>query len=107
MYMFQRHLNPIHPVITITMYFFLLQALSFLLLASFTVALLILFSAALPISHPMTLGGDHLIWILWVVAPLLATSFLASPADGSLMKRTPEKNDPKVSKCLSCIVHAW
>ncbi|CAM9908187.1 unnamed protein product, partial [Sphacelaria rigidula] len=71
------------------------QALSFLLMASFTVALLILFSAALPISHPMTLGGDHLIWILWVVAPLLATSFLASPADGSLMKRTPEKNDPK------------
>ncbi|CAN0170061.1 unnamed protein product, partial [Ectocarpus sp. 4 AP-2014] len=30
------------------------------------------------------------------VAPLLATSFLASPSDGSLMKRTPEKNDPKV-----------
>lgn len=32
-----------------------------------------------------------------MVAPLLATSFLASAADGSLMKRTPEKNDPKAS----------
>lgn len=71
------------------------QALSFLLLGSFTVALLVLVAATLPISDPLILGGDHLIWILWLVAPLLATSFLASPADGSLMKRTPEKNDPK------------
>ncbi|CAM9208539.1 unnamed protein product, partial [Ectocarpus fasciculatus] len=73
------------------------QALSFLLLGSFAVALLVLVAAAVPISEPMVLGGGHLIWSLWLVAPLLATSFLASPSDGSLMKRTPEKNDPKAS----------
>ncbi|CAB1120292.1 unnamed protein product [Ectocarpus sp. CCAP 1310/34] len=72
------------------------QALSFLLLGSFAVALLVLVAAAVPISEPMVLRGGHLIWSLWLVAPLLATSFLASPSDGSLMKRTPEKNDPKV-----------
>lgn len=80
------------------------QALSFMLLGSFGVALLVLVAACVPISDPMILGGDHLIWILWLVAPLLATSFLASPSDGSLMKRTPEKNDPKASqqanKCI-------
>ena len=80
------------------------QALSFMLLGSFGVALLVLAAACVPISDPMILGGDHLIWILWLVAPLLATSFLASPSDGLLMKRTPEKNDPKASqqanKCI-------
>lgn len=74
-----------------------------MLLGSFGVALLVLVAACVPISEPMILGGDHLIWILWLVAPLLATSFLASPSDGSLMKRTPEKNDPKVSQQL----HSW
>lgn len=89
------------------------QALSFLLMGSFAVALLVLISASIPISDPMILRGDHLIWILWLVAPLLATSILAAPADSSLMKRTPEKNDPKVgggflplaaesSKCSRC-----
>lgn len=73
------------------------QALSFLLLGSFVVALLVLVGASVPISAPMVLEGDHVIWILWLVAPILATSFLASPADGSVMKRTPEKNDPKAS----------
>lgn len=37
------------------------------------------------------------------VAPLLATSFLASPSDSSLMKRTPEKNDPKVNESINAI----
>lgn len=43
------------------------QALSFLLLGSFGVALLVLASASVPISEPMILRGDHLIWILWLV----------------------------------------
>lgn len=42
------------------------QALSFLLLGSFGVSLLVLVSASVPISEPMVLGGDHLIWILWL-----------------------------------------
>lgn len=45
------------------------QALSFLLLGSFGVSLLVLVSASVPISEPMVLGGDHLIWILWLVIP--------------------------------------
>lgn len=46
---------------------FVRQALSFLLLGSFGVSLLVLLSASVPISEPMVLGGDHLIWILWLV----------------------------------------
>lgn len=41
--------------------------MSFLLLGSFGVALLILVAASVPISEPMVLRGDHLIWILWLV----------------------------------------
>ncbi|CAM9177415.1 unnamed protein product [Discosporangium mesarthrocarpum] len=72
------------------------QALSFMCMVSFTVALLIVLGAALPVSHPLMLGGDHILWVLWIVAPLLAMSFLVSGAEAGLMRRTPEKNDPKV-----------
>ncbi|CAM9109976.1 unnamed protein product [Choristocarpus tenellus] len=75
------------------------QALSFILMTSFTMALLLVLGVALPVSHPPTFAGDHILWMLWVVAPSLSISFLASAADGGLMRRTPEKNDPKVCLC--------
>jgi hypothetical protein len=58
----------------------------------FTTALLMVLGRMIPIPLPPTLDGLAILWILWVVIPLLGLPLLDSPADSGVLTRCPRKN---------------
>lgn len=66
----------------------------------FTAALMLLLGTCIPVSHMVVLDGYGIIWLVWVVMPLLTLPFLDSPSDANILTRCPRKNTIKVGMGL-------
>lgn len=49
---------------------------------------------------PPILAGYHVLWIMWIICPILALSFLVNPAEDNVMASMPGKNVGKESIVL-------
>ncbi|CAM9295439.1 unnamed protein product, partial [Chrysoparadoxa australica] len=71
------------------------QVMALAVCSAFGLSLLILLSSALPFTVAAYVHGIHIMWMLWVIIPILSFPLLAAAADASVGKGHPEKNSLK------------
>jgi len=63
--------------------------MTFMTFASFSISALLLLSFPLLIPTPLT--GYQIFWLLWLILPIMSSSFWSNPAEPGLIKQIPPK----------------
>jgi len=70
----------------------------------FTSALVLVVGTCVPAPQMIPLDGYAIIWIVWVVVPMLTLPFLDAPSDANVLTRCPRKNVIKVSSWVQTVL---